>query len=327
MSDFSQGEGWWQASDGKWYPPEQATAATPVPPVPPTQPVPPFGSPPPVPMGAPAGGAPAGPPPGGPGAPAKKGLGTGPIIGIVVAALVVLGAIVFFATKDDDDDKKNVAASSSSSTRSSSSSSSTRSSSSTSSSSSSSDGAPDIDAPAGFQVFSNDDDRFAVAIPSSMEVIDLTAADVETIIQSLSETNPAFADLGPQIRSALAAGGKLFALDQASSGSGFTDNINLITTPGFGDVTDPSIQSGIESQLTSIGATNVTFDTVEANGRDILTASYEVTVNGADGTPRTVFGRQAYISADGLLWVFTLSTSAPDTRVFDVLVDTFDVNE
>jgi hypothetical protein len=24
MSDFSQGDGWWQASDGKWYPPEQA---------------------------------------------------------------------------------------------------------------------------------------------------------------------------------------------------------------------------------------------------------------------------------------------------------------
>jgi uncharacterized membrane protein len=24
MSDTSQGEGWWQASDGKWYPPEQA---------------------------------------------------------------------------------------------------------------------------------------------------------------------------------------------------------------------------------------------------------------------------------------------------------------
>ena len=24
MSDTSQGPGWWQASDGKWYPPEQA---------------------------------------------------------------------------------------------------------------------------------------------------------------------------------------------------------------------------------------------------------------------------------------------------------------
>jgi hypothetical protein len=28
MSDTSQGEGWWQASDGKWYPPEQAAGAT-----------------------------------------------------------------------------------------------------------------------------------------------------------------------------------------------------------------------------------------------------------------------------------------------------------
>ncbi len=33
MSDASQGEGWWLASDGKWYPPESAT--TPPPPVPP----------------------------------------------------------------------------------------------------------------------------------------------------------------------------------------------------------------------------------------------------------------------------------------------------
>lgn len=29
MSDMSQGPGWWQASDGKWYAPEQATQAQP----------------------------------------------------------------------------------------------------------------------------------------------------------------------------------------------------------------------------------------------------------------------------------------------------------
>jgi uncharacterized RDD family membrane protein YckC len=29
MSDFSQGPGWWQASDGKWYAPEQASGAAP----------------------------------------------------------------------------------------------------------------------------------------------------------------------------------------------------------------------------------------------------------------------------------------------------------
>ena len=36
MSDVSQGPGWWLASDGKWYPPELAPGAQPVP----TQPVP-----------------------------------------------------------------------------------------------------------------------------------------------------------------------------------------------------------------------------------------------------------------------------------------------
>ncbi len=38
MSDTSQGPGWWQASDGKWYPPEQGAAAPP--PGPPTGPPP-----------------------------------------------------------------------------------------------------------------------------------------------------------------------------------------------------------------------------------------------------------------------------------------------
>lgn len=35
MSDVPQGPGWWQASDGKWYPPEQFQATT-SPPVQPT---------------------------------------------------------------------------------------------------------------------------------------------------------------------------------------------------------------------------------------------------------------------------------------------------
>jgi uncharacterized RDD family membrane protein YckC len=53
MSDVSQGPGWWQASDGKWYPPEQAPGAQPAAPTGP----PAFGAPPAY--GAPAYGAPA----------------------------------------------------------------------------------------------------------------------------------------------------------------------------------------------------------------------------------------------------------------------------
>jgi Domain of unknown function (DUF4190) len=81
MSDVSQGPGWWYASDGKWYPPEQAPGPAPAPAaptMPPTGPPvgpPPYESPaappaygvPVVPPAYPPGGDPAyGYPPGGP---------------------------------------------------------------------------------------------------------------------------------------------------------------------------------------------------------------------------------------------------------------------
>lgn len=48
MSDASQGPGWWQASDGKWYPPEQHPQYQPQP-TPATPTTPPIPAPPPVP--------------------------------------------------------------------------------------------------------------------------------------------------------------------------------------------------------------------------------------------------------------------------------------
>jgi uncharacterized RDD family membrane protein YckC len=70
MSDVSQGPGWWQASDGKWYSPAQAAGAAPTSP-PPAGPPPGFGPP----SGPPAG---YGPPSGAPvayGPPGSGGYG------------------------------------------------------------------------------------------------------------------------------------------------------------------------------------------------------------------------------------------------------------
>jgi len=117
MSDTSQGPGWWLASDGKWYPPEQVPGPTE--PVAPVVPPPAAVEPPPVAPVAPAPVAPVAatpppvtppvvPPPGGyvpppqqgyvapPPAPAKKG-GNGCLKAflIVFAILVVLGIGVF----------------------------------------------------------------------------------------------------------------------------------------------------------------------------------------------------------------------------------------
>ena len=94
MSDTSQGPGWWQASDGKWYPPEQAPGAAPTGPAP-SGPPPGYGAPPAY--GAPAGG-------GGGG-----GVGVGDIVGygwkkfqehlgaIIVAVLVYVVVVGVFS--------------------------------------------------------------------------------------------------------------------------------------------------------------------------------------------------------------------------------------
>ncbi len=104
MSDFPQGQGWWQASDGKWYPPSGqaspsadpslAGAAPPSGPpahgAPPPAGAPPYGGP------APAGAPPYGPPPAGYPAygappPRKSGGRTVWIVLAVVLGLIVLG--------------------------------------------------------------------------------------------------------------------------------------------------------------------------------------------------------------------------------------------
>jgi hypothetical protein len=231
----------------------------------------------------------------------------------------VIAAIVFFATKDDGN-KKNASATSSFPS-SSSGSSSSRSSSSRSSSSS---GAPQISAPAGFTAFSNDADQFGIAIPDRLRVIDLTSADLDQVLQQLSDSNPKLAELAPQIKQVFQNGGKLFAIDTGSSGD-FNDNLNIIATPGSVDVTSPATRSQAQSQLSTIGATNAVFDTVDTPAGKALTSSYTATVNSADGTPITFAGRQAIVSARGKLWFITYSTSADDPETFQTMLESFDV--
>lgn len=135
MTDSSQGPGWWQASDGKWYAPEahpdfggapteaveaastppeppQAPPAPPSPPVPPTEAMPAAGPPAGPPLGAPGGpppGAPGGPPPGAPGA---GGSSNARWIVLGVLGAVIIAIVAFLLLRGGDDKKNNVAANS-----------------------------------------------------------------------------------------------------------------------------------------------------------------------------------------------------------------------
>lgn len=115
MTQQPPGPGWWQASDGNWYPPEAAgTQTPPSTPTAPTQPVagpadtPGGPTPPTAPSGATPPGVPAGPggpsptPPAAPGSKAGKWIG----VGLVLAVLVVGGVFAAVALTSGDKDKK-----------------------------------------------------------------------------------------------------------------------------------------------------------------------------------------------------------------------------
>jgi hypothetical protein len=102
MADEPQGLGWWQASDGAWYPPELHPDApppsAPTTPIAPIEAPPTFAAPPPVP-GGPAWDAPPAPPAA---APPSKSKPTALIVAaiVVVVAIVAVVAVVLGA-KDD----------------------------------------------------------------------------------------------------------------------------------------------------------------------------------------------------------------------------------
>lgn len=111
MSDQSQGAGWWQASDGKWYPPSQAPQPPPTsqppppapgsayaPPAPPTGPTPPGMIPPPPGMAYPAGKA----PPGVPQKQGRSGCATAAIVVLVLAFLLGGGCVVALVVFGDE---------------------------------------------------------------------------------------------------------------------------------------------------------------------------------------------------------------------------------
>ena len=114
MSDAPRGDGWWQASDGRWYPPD-AVPGTP----PPAAPPPAFGAPAPGPGPGPGYGVPPqgvtpgyGPPPQGgapgygppPAVPTKSSRTAWIVIGSILALLILVcggcGLVAFIGARD-----------------------------------------------------------------------------------------------------------------------------------------------------------------------------------------------------------------------------------
>ena len=288
------------ASDGRWYPPEQAAGATPAPGTDPTQAMPVTG-----PVTEP----PAGPPP---------GSGGGSKTGLIVAGVVVLVALVAAAVLllggDDGDDDDVV----SSTTTTEAEPDDTTTTEPDDEGSTTTTEADDADVPDGFQLVEGD--GISLAIPEDWVQID--ASDAELTPEELAELDPgADAALLEQGLAAFRQGAVLVATDV--SGEEFADNVNVLAAPA--EIPVDVLESQGEQEIEAVGGEVQEVVQVELPAGEAVRMTYTLDGVAPDGTPFTVSGIQHYIPIDGRTYIITVSSDSDPSDIADPMAESFQV--
>ncbi len=293
MSDAQQGPEWWQASDGKWYPPEQA------PPVPPASEWAPTPTPP-------------GPPPS-----SSSGSKTGLIVAAVIFGLILLGGgIALLAGSDGDEESTTTTEDETDTTE-----------------PDTTEEAPDTtedddgsdttvadpdDLPEGFALLEGD--GVSIAAPEGWELV-----DAEDMALGDEEFSNAFPDapegLVEQGLGLFENGAVLVAFD--FGGTAFADNVNVVEIPGeapLDDIEEPAAQ-----QLSSLGGEVLDSGVVDVAAGEALRIEYTLEVALPDGSAVPAEGVQFYIPVDGSTFIVTVSSASGAADLGDVMIETFSV--
>jgi len=248
MSDFSQGPGWWYASDGRWYPPAPPTPESP----------PPAASLFPPPSGPGVGPIMAPPSPPSPGS--KKSRRAATVLGIcvVVFVLLVIGGIIAL-TRSGTDNHVNAASSP------------TVTSGTGADLSASTTGPP----AAGFTTFRDTTNNFSIGTPVTWQQMSLADSHAQAAIDKLVAENPHLAASLGSVSSLATSGIKFLAVDPTG---GATVNVIVQSSPGApADVTDSDLEDGVpdlSKGLETTGATITSHQIVTVNGRKAIKILY-----------------------------------------------------
>lgn len=296
MSDQQQGSGWWQASDGKWYPPESAPGAEPtvptqpVPPAPTWQPTQTWATPGPL-------------PPSGPSQPTKS---KAPLL--AAAAVVVLALLVggFFLLKDDDKDDDASTSNTTEQTDT------------TDGGTDTTEGGGEGDLPDGFEVLEGD--GVSIAAPEGWQVIGAEDFDMtsEELAQAFPDAPEGMIDQGLQL---FQQGAVLVAFDLG--GGDFSPNVNVIDIPGEAPL--DVIESQAVGQLDQVGGDIKDSGTVNVPLGEALRILYTLDVALPDGSSLPAQGVQYYLPVDGHTYIVTVSTGGDADELGSQMIDTFQV--
>ncbi|MGH9187707.1 MAG: hypothetical protein ACRD0U_18150, partial [Acidimicrobiales bacterium] len=163
-------------------------------------------------------------------------------------------------------------------------------------------------------------------VPDRFESFDLTADDIEDLIDAMGPDNPELAAMLEAAAPIVSQGGKLIAFDTTTYGTGFADNVNVIQQPALGDPTSPALERQLVAGFESLGATVLNTEVIDLPVNEALRIDYRLPLNLPDGTAIEASGRAVGLRAGQHAWNITFTTG-PGTgdEDFDVMLDSFRV--
>jgi hypothetical protein len=182
-------------------------------------------------------------------------------------------------------------------------------------SSSSPDSSPADSAPLELEMYQGD--GFSMLLPAGWTIV--TAADVN--FTTLFEDAGDFADseaLARQVTAAFERGGKLFAIDLSTAGSGFATNLNIIELPlpalAIAEVEAVTVQQFEDL----VGAGEVSSEIARLPAGEAVVVSYRMPAYGNQGIGATLL-------TETTQWVITLSALdlSPLSEAFWSMIDSF----
>jgi hypothetical protein len=167
--------------------------------------------------------------------------------------------------------------------------------------------APEITAPAGYQVGSNDKEGFALAVPADWTIIPLALnpAEFDPEANRLRLANPKLASILNQARTLGQSGGKFMAV--ALDG---VANVNL-TADKPDQKTLPEVVAASKTALTDVGATNIAEEPATLAGKPAIKVTFRIPVQTDAGTINND-AIQHYLLEDGKAFILTVAATPAD---------------
>lgn len=168
---------------------------------------------------------------------------------------------------------------------------------------------------------------FALSLPSDWRQFDMDPATFETTMRDALRKNPQFEKFFGNLRQQLAAGIKFFGVDEATIGSGFATNANVLTVQSGGSLATAVADTLKELERLPAVAKPITHDRIKITAGDCERFRYRLTMQGPLGKPQHLAITQFLVIKGPLGHVITLTT-LPDqepkyTETFDQIGKSF----